>query len=544
MIGKQKTPRVVFQPATYQSMQRGINQMVEAVRPTLGPLPRIIAIERVMRDKTPELLDSGGVIARRIIQLPDRDEDVGAMFVRHMLWRLHEKVGDGTATAAVSFQSIYNQGVRYNVAGGNAMQLRRYLEAGLQVILDELTRMAIHLEGKENLAQIAETICYDPPLAKMLGEIFDIIGEYGQLEVRSGRSRELEREYVEGMYWKGGVHSRQMITGHTNLRTEMENAAILISDIEIEDPRRLISIVDIAMQAEIRSLLIIASKLSESATSLLLRASREPDKFKAIAVKAPEMTISDRAAALEDLAILTGGRAFARTAGYTLGGVKLQDLGRARRAWADRTYFGIIGGKGDPRLLRKHIADLRTALRQSDDPDVRKKLRERIGKLMGGSATLWVGGATELEINTRQELAQRTSDALRGAITDGVLPGGGVSLLACRPALQRMLDQSTDPDEHAACRILIKALEEPIRTILTNAGYDASEVMAEIKRVDAGHGFDVRSGQIVDMAKAGIFDAAGVQKAAVHSAIASAALALTVDVLVHRKTPKESLTTA
>lgn len=194
--------------------------------------------------------------------------------------------------------------------------------------------------------------------------------------------------------------------------------------------------------------------------------------------------------------------------------------------------------------MRKHIADLRTALRQSDDPDVRKKLRERIGKLMGGSATLWVGGATELEINTRQELAQRTSDALRGAITDGVLPGGGVSLLACRPALQRMLDQSTDPDEHAACRILIKALEEPIRTILTNAGYDASEVMAEIKRVDAGHGFDVRSGQIVDMAKAGIFDAAGVQKAAVHSAIASAALALTVDVLVHRKTPKESLTTA
>jgi len=163
---------------------------------------------------------------------------------------------------------------------------------------------------------------------------------------------------------------------------------------------------------------------------------------------------------------------------------------------------------------------------------------------MGGSATLWVGGATELEINARKELAQRTSDALRGAITDGVLPGGGVSLLACRPALQEMLDQSTDPDERAAYRILIKALEEPIRTILTNAGYDASEVMAEIKRAEAGYGFDVRSGQIVDIAKAGIFDAASVQKAAVHSAVASAALALTIDVLIHRKTPKESLTTA
>jgi chaperonin GroEL len=194
--------------------------------------------------------------------------------------------------------------------------------------------------------------------------------------------------------------------------------------------------------------------------------------------------------------------------------------------------------------LRQHIVNLRAAFKRADDPEVRKKLQERIGKLMGGSAVLWVGGATELEINTRKEQAQRASDALRGAITDGVVPGGGVSLLACRAALQEMLDQSTDPDERAAYGILIKALEEPIRTILTNAGYDASEVMAEMKRADVGYGFDVRSGQIVDMAKAGIFDAASVQKAAVHSAIASAALALTIDVLIHRKTPKESLTTA
>jgi len=544
MTSKQKTPRVVFQPSAYQGLQRGINQMVEAVRPTLGPLPRIVAIERMTRSRTPELLDNGGVIARRIIQLPDRDEDVGAMFVRHMLWRLHDKVGDGTATAAVLFQSVYNQGLRYIVAGGNAMQLRCYLETSLQVILDELTHMAIHLEGKESLAQIAETISHDPPLAKMLGEIFDIIGEYGQLEVRSGRSRELEREYVEGMYWKGGVHSRQMISDHTNLRTEMENVAVLISDIEIEDPRRLIPIVDMAVQAEIRSLLIIASKLSESATSLLLRASQDPTKFKAIAVKAPWMTISDRATALEDLAILTGGRAFAKIAGYTLGGVKLQDLGRARRAWADRSHFGIIGGKGDPRLLRQHITDLRSAFRQSEDPDMRKKLRERIGKLMGGSATLWVGGVAEREIDARKELAQRTSDALRGAIVEGVLPGGGVSLLACRPALQRMLEQSTDPDERAAYRMLIRALEEPVRTILTNAGYDASEVMAEIKQAGPGFGFDVRSGQVADVAQAGIFDVSSVQKAAVHSAVASAALALTIDVLVHPKKPQESVDTA
>ncbi len=544
MTSKQKTPRVVFQPTAYQGIQRGINQMVEAVRPTLGPLPRMIAIERLTRAKAPELLDDGGVIVRRIIELPDRDEDVGAMFVRHMLWRLHEKVGDGTATAAVLFQSVYNQGVHYVVSGGNAMALRHCLEKGMGVILNELTAMAVHLEGKEKLARIAETLCHDPPLAKVLGEIFDIIGEYGQLEIRSGRGRELEREYVEGMYWKGGVLSRQMITNHTSLRTEMENAAILISDLEIEDPRQLIPVIEAAMQAEIRSLLIVAGRLSDSAISLLLTTSRDPAKFQAIAVQSPGMTTGDQAASLEDLAVLTGGRPLARAAGYTLRGVKVQDLGRARRVWADRTYFGIIGGKGDPRALRQHIVNLRAAFKRADDPEVRKKLQERIGKLMGGSAVLWVGGVTELEITARKEQAQRAADALRGAITDGVVPGGGVSLLACRPALQERLDQSTDPDERAAYRILIKALEEPVRTILTNAGYDASEVMAEMKRADAGHGFDVRSGQIVEMAKVGIFDAASVQKAAVHSAVASAALALTIDVLIHRKTPKESLTTA
>ena len=544
ITAKQQTQRVVFQPTAYRGIQKGINQIADALRPTLGPFPRTVAIEQLSRGKTPELLDDGGVIARRIIELPNRDEDVGAMFIRHVLWRLHEKVGDGTATAAVLFQSVYNQGVHYIVAGGNAMALRHYLEKGMEVVLNELTGMAVHLEGQEKLARTAETICHDPSLAKMLGEIFDIIGEYGQLEIRSGRSRELEREYVEGMYWKGGVLSRQMITDHTSLRTEMENAAILISDLEIEHPRQLIPVIEAAMQAEIRSLLIIAGKLSDSAISLLLTASRDPAKFQAIAVQSPGMTTGDQAASLEDLAVLTGGHLLARAAGYTLRGVKVQHLGRARRVWADRTYFGIIGGKGNPRALRKHIVSLRAAFRRADDPDVRKKLQERIGKLMGGSAVLWVGGATELEINVRKEQAQRASDALRGAITDGVFPGGGVSLLACRPALQEMLDQSTDPDERAAYRILIKALEEPIRTILTNAGYDASEVMAEIKRADAGYGFDVRSGQIVDMAKVGIFDAASVQKAAVHSAVASAALALTIDVLIHRKTPRESLTTA
>jgi chaperonin GroEL len=178
-MGEQRTRNVVFQPLTRRIMQEGIHQMVGAVRPTLGPRPRVVAIDPVVSGRLPEILDDGGTIVRRIIQIPDRDEDMGAMLVRHVLWDVHEKVGDGTATTAVLFQSVYDQGVHYLTSGGNAMRLRGYLEKGMRVVLDELSGMAWPVEGKEMLAKIAESICYDPPLAKMLGEVFDIIGEYG-----------------------------------------------------------------------------------------------------------------------------------------------------------------------------------------------------------------------------------------------------------------------------------------------------------------------------------------------------------------------------
>ena len=258
----QRGRRVVFQPATSRGLQRGINQVAEAIRPTLGPRPRMVAIDRSLEKKAPELLDNGGVIAQRIIQLADQDADVGAMFMREMLWSLKEQVGDGTATAAVLFQAVYNGGLRYLASGGNAARLHHYLEQGMRLILDHLTSMTVQVSGKERLAQVAETICYDPPLAKLLGEIFDVIGEYGRLEIRSGRGRELEREYVEGMYWERGLVSRAMITDHRRARTEFENATILISDLEIEDPQQIFPALELALRAELRCLLIVAGKLS------------------------------------------------------------------------------------------------------------------------------------------------------------------------------------------------------------------------------------------------------------------------------------------
>ncbi|MBS1252142.1 MAG: 60 kDa chaperonin [Anaerolineales bacterium] len=536
---KQRTERVVFQPVTCRGMQRGINQIADAVRPTLGPLPRVVAIQRILDERMPEVLDNGGTIAKRIIQLPDRDEDMGAMFLRDVLWRLQDQVGDGTATAAVLFQAAYNEGVRYLAAGGNAMRLRTHLEAGMRLILDQLAEMSDQVEGKDKLAEVAESICYDSEMAKLLGEIFDIIGEYGRLEIRKGRSRGLEREYVEGMYWEQGILSREMLNDKAKQRTDLENAAVLITDLKIEEPRQLFPALELALRADIPALLIVAEGLSDQAIAFLL-GNKQPDRFQAIAVKTPGWSKEEKAAALEDLAVLTGGRAFIGAAGDTLSQIKLDDFGQARRAWATHRTFGVVGGKGDPRELRRHIATLRGAFENSADPNAKEKLRERVGKLMGGSATLWIGGTTEPEMEAREELAKRTAAAIRVAMMEGVVPGGGVALLACRPALAQRRQQSTDPDERAAYGILMRAVEEPLRTIVDNAGLEPGKVVAEIEQAGRGHGFDVTSERVVGMTEAGIYDATAVQKSAVFAAISSAALALTIDVLVHHKQPERA----
>jgi chaperonin GroEL len=534
--GKQRwqTAKVVLQPEVYQGMQAGINKIVDAIRPTLGPRPRIVALEStIARHRSPEMLDDGGTIARRIIELPGRDEDVGAMYIRNILWKLHEMVGDGTATAAVMFQEIYNQGVRYLASGGNAMRLRGYLDDGLKIIFDELGGMTAHLEGKEALAHLAESICYDPPMAKMIGEIFDIIGEYGRLEVRSNRSFGLEREYIEGTYWDNGIISRLMFTDQTKLRADLNNALILITDLVVEDPRDLIPPLTLAAKAKVKEVFIIVKSLSDLGIGFLT-SPKFAEQVKVVAVKLPGSTRDVQQGAMQDLAILTGGRPILADAGDTLSKVKIEDFGRARTVWADRTHFGIVGGQGDPRELREHIAVLRAAHARADEASDREKLESRLGKLISGSAILKVGAFTETELKARKELAERTASAMRAAMREGVLPGGGAALLACRPVLQQRLEQSEDVDERMAYRILLRAVEAPFRTLVENAGYEPSVVLGRVDQAGPGHGFDIISGEVVDMAELGIFDPAVVQKAAVRSAIGGAALALTTDVIVHR----------
>ncbi len=526
--------RLVFQPGSYASLQSGANQIVNAIRPTLGPLPRVVAIDRILDARMPELLDNGGTIAKRIIQLRDLHADVGAMYVRDFLWQLQDQEGDGTATAAVLFQSVFNQGVRYAASGYNARRLQTHLEEGARVILSELTRMTTTVNGKRRLAQAAYTVCQDAELSDLLGEIFDIIGEYGRLEIREDSGRGLEREYVEGMYWEKGLLSRELVSDWTRVRSELEDAAVFISDLNLREPEDLLPILVCALRNERRRLLIIANEISDSAMSLLLANNRKPDEFQALAVRTPGHGAEEQAWFLTDAALLCGGRAFVQQAGDHPRGLRAEHFGRARRVWASRESFGIIGGRGDPRMLRRHIAELRQTFEDSPDVVYRSKLEKRIGKLLGGSSTLRIGGVSAHEIEERKERAERTALAVRGALREGALPGGGAALMACRPALRDRLRQAADDEEAAAYRILIDAVAEPMAALAANAGYDAMAAVGKAEAGGPGFGFDVLCGEAVHMAEAGILDPASVQKAAAVTGITGAALALTIDVLVHR----------
>jgi chaperonin GroEL len=274
---------------------------------------------------------------------------------------------------------------------------------------------------------------------------------------------------------------------------------------------------------------------------------RERAKLRLMAVKTPGSTPDQIASLLHDLGVMTGARPVVGAAGDTLQNLTPDYLGHARKAWADRDYFGLIGGKGNARALRAHIAELRATHKAATDTQIRKDLQARLGKLLGGSATLWVGAATESEIKTRKELAERTADALRGAVREGLLPGGGMALLGCVPALRRKLEASREEDERAAYRILLQAAGEPLRALVSNGGYELSHVMAELERARrrsterATLGFDALTGQVVSLAEAGILDVASVHKTSIRRAVVGAALALTVEVLVHHKNPPTDL---
>lgn len=537
MKAKQK-PGVLFQPHVHHTLQRGIYQMVSALRPTLGPMGGGVVIDHLNDTKPlPEFLEEGGVIARRIIELKNRDEDVGAMLVRAMLLRQHERSGDGTATAAVLFEAVFNAGVRYIASGGNAMLLRRHLEQAIPRVLDTLDAMSFTLEGQDAIARMARSMCHDEDMASLMGECFDLLGEYGRLAIREGYGRGMVKEYVEGSHFYSGVLSRVMLPEDAEATLRMENPAIFLCDLTIEDHRTLFPVLRAANDAGVSGLVIIARGLSEKAISLLMAHNRM-DKFQVVGVKLPGLNTDDRMAAIEDLSLMTGATPVLEVTGGNLEPVTENDFGSVRRFWVSTYNFGFVGGQGNPRRLREHLTRLKTRCRNAKEVETRKELRDRIGAMLGGSLTMWIGGFSEPEIAARKALAERTALALRSALDEGAVPGGGSALLNCRTVLEQHIPQTTDAEERAAYRLLAEALAAPARTIFRNAGYDPGEVLGRLSLVDGEVAFNVITNQVEDVRQTGLVDSLPVLKACVRNAVSTSALALTIDSVVHLSKPE------
>lgn len=530
---------IVNQPQTYFDLQNGVEQLMVAIRPTLGPLPRLVALSRLSSGESPEILDDGAQIARRIIQISPRGQDVGAMLLRHSLWRMHQEVGDGSTTMAVIYQAILDEGIRAITQGGcNAMLLRSGLEKGLLAVQNSLHQLAQPLLGKTQIAGFARGLVQENlELANMLGEIFDIVGSEGLVVVEKGNRLGVEREYIDGTYWHlSGWFSRHFVTESATQQTTLEDAALLISDLSIHDPAQLVPVLEQCIQAKVQKLVIVAKEISDRVIGLLVR-NNQAKSIQTLVVRTPRVLEMDQVASMEDIAVLTGGRPFYAAAYKDFHDFQLSDLGHARRAWATQSLFGLFGGKGDARRTRQHIQMLRGLLKAATEDHEKGKLRERLGRVAGGTAILRVGDATNSGTETLKTLASRAVTTLRHALTGGVVAGGGAALLHTACALATL--PAANDDETIAYAILRRALEEPLRTIVENAGYPSSWIVEQVKARPSSFGFDGRSGQLVDMQQIGVLDSAFILNKALEIAVGGAALALTTDVIVHHKKPQE-----
>jgi len=527
-------PGILFGPPARAALRRGVDSLAETVRSTLGPTPRTVAVQDVLSGRPIEVLDDAATILRRIIEIPDHYANMGAMMLRHATWKTFEAVGDGGATTAVLFQAIMRHVAPYVEAGGDAVALRRHLERGLAVATAALGDQARPLDGPDEIARAAETLCHDPELAKMLGEIFDIIGTDGYLQIEDGYAPCLERKYVEGVHWGEGYLSPYFNTDELAQEARLELPMVLISDLRLTRAEELVPLLDHLVEARCPGLLLIADEVSGGALQLLLTNHRQ-GVLRSVAVTAPSHE-PHRARILEDLAILTGGRVVTKESGQRAAHVALPDLGRVRQAWANDSNFGFYGGDADPAPVRRRIAEVKAELAAATTEDDQEHARRRLGKLVGGVAILYVGALTGGQQQARKDLARRTATAVRLALRDGVAPGGGVAYLACQEALQAR-GTPLSADERVVACALSAALQEPLAVIAANAGYTHQIVVARVKASPPWWGFDALTGQFVDMWSAGIVDPVPVLRTALESAVSGAAMALSSDVLVHMQAP-------
>jgi chaperonin GroEL len=532
--------RVRFDLEARMAIKRGFDQIANVAQVTLGPIGGVVALERIARrDSSPEILDDMGTIARRIIEIPGAFENMGAMLARHLAWRVRDEVGDGSATALVIAQAIIAESLRYTAAGHNIMALWHGIRKAAPYVEARLEELTHPLEDPDSIASLAASIVRDEQVGRFIEEIFDIVGPQGFVEVRKAYGMQSDREYVEGVYWDAGWISPYFADKDKSLQAIVQRPYILITDHVIENAPDLIPALEAVRRAEGKGLVVIANDIKGSALNLMV-ANNARGTLRLLGLKNPRYG-DMRRGVLDDIAVITGGRFIRKDAGDMVARVKIDDLGRARHVVCSRATFTIVGTMGSPHAIRERIRELQAMRPNVEEKQDRKNLDERIGKLLGGTAILHVSGQTDAEREHLKELAEGAIHVVRMALQGGVVAGGGSAYIAAMSALDEAKAELRE-EEVPALNILRQALTAPLVCLARNAGHDPGPALAHVQEAPVGWGFDVISGQVIDMLAAGIVDPLPMARAAWTGGVSVATMAMTTDALVYRsyrdKTPQ------
>ncbi|MEX1171539.1 MAG: chaperonin GroEL [Chloroflexota bacterium] len=515
--------QLIFDETARRSLKRGVDRLSDAVKVTLGPKGRNVVLDKKFGSPT---ITNDGVTIARDIELDDPFENMGAQLLKEVATKTDDVAGDGTTTAIVLGQAIVAEGLRNVSAGANPMILKHGLEKAVEVIVAEIAKQSRPVKTREQIAAVASISAADPEVGEIIAEVMDKVGKDGVITVEEGQSLGLEKEYTEGMQFDRGYLSAYFVTNPDRMEAVLDNPLILITDKKISSVQDMLPALEKAVQQGKPTVIIAEDIDGEALATLVVNKLR--GTVSVLAVKAPGFG-DRRKEMLRDIAVLTGGTVISEEVGRKLDSVTAEDFGSARRVVSTKDDTTIIDGDGAPDQIKGRMAQIKAQIEDTTSDYDKEKLQERLAKLSGGVAVIKVGAATEVELKEKKHRIEDALSTTRAAIEEGIVAGGGVTLLQAIPALDKL---TLEGDEQVGVDIVRRALEYPARQIAENAGARGEVVVEAISKMKLGHGFDALKGEYGDMFKKGIVDAAKVTRSALQNAASIAALLLTTETLI------------
>ncbi len=505
-----------------RKVQGGVDHLADTVKITLGPKGRNVILDRKFGSP---LITNDGVTIAREIELEDPVENMGAQLVKEVATKTNDVAGDGTTTATLLAQIIIKEGFKNVAAGANPMELKKGINKAVEVAVEEIKNLAKTVESKENIAQTASVSAADAEIGAMIADAMEEVGKDGVITVEESKSIGTSLEVVEGMQFDRGYLSAYMVTDTEKMEAVLENPYILLTDKKISNIQEILPLLEQVVQANGKLLIIAEDVDGEALATLVVNKLR--GTFDCVAIKAPGFG-ERRKAMMDDLAILTGGQVISESLGYDLKEANIDLLGRAASAKINKENTVLVGGAGDKSAIEDRVKQLRAQAAETNSEFDREKTLERIAKLTGGVAVIKVGAATETELKEKKLRMEDALNATKAAVEEGIVAGGGVALANTIPAVEKLIE-TLSGDEKTGAVIIKRALEEPVRQIAENAGYEGSVVVAEIKNSDKGVGFNADIEEYVDMMKFGIVDPAKVTRSALQNAASASSMLLTTE---------------